>query len=188
MYPQPGDKSELLKEPIYFYYSNCYYHENTDRMNKKWQVGRGNTSWAIDIAELKYKGSPRLDLAMKLPEFGECVLLFFLLKTKRRTNTFVPEFRIDAEPFLDATWDAEDFDNFPRPWLKPLLQFRNHDGVTLQFCDNKGLRTKPKLEAFISTLKEYMSGPPIGPRICPFFHGRPYGNGNDPYPTGYPRR
>jgi hypothetical protein len=29
---------------------------------------------------LKYKGSPRLDLAMELPEFGECLLLFFLWK------------------------------------------------------------------------------------------------------------
>jgi len=47
-------------------------------MNKKWQVGRGNTSWDIDIAELKYKGSPRLDLAVELPEFGEGLLLFFL--------------------------------------------------------------------------------------------------------------
>jgi hypothetical protein len=71
MYPQPGDKSWLLREPIYFYYSSCYYYENTDRMHKKWQVGRGNTSWDVDIAELKYKGSPRLDLALELPEFGE---------------------------------------------------------------------------------------------------------------------
>jgi hypothetical protein len=71
MYPQPGDKSWLLREPIYFYYSNCYYYGNSNRMHKTWQVGRGDTSWDVDIAELKYKGALRLDLAMELPEFGK---------------------------------------------------------------------------------------------------------------------
>ncbi|KAE9363454.1 hypothetical protein N431DRAFT_389336 [Stipitochalara longipes BDJ] len=165
MYPLPRDKPWLLKEPIYFYYSNCYYYQNIDRMHKKWQVGRGDTSWDVDIADLKYKGALRLDLTMEMPEF---------------------EFRIDAERCLDALWDVEDFDN-PKAWLKPLLQFRNNDGVTLQFCDKNGLRTKPKLEAFASALKEYMSGHLIGPRVSAFFHGRIYGNGNDPYPTGYQR-
>ncbi|KAN0104451.1 hypothetical protein V8E51_010196 [Hyaloscypha variabilis] len=69
MYPQPGDKSWLSQEPIYFYYSNCYYYGNSNRMHKTWQVGRGDTSWDVDIAELKYKGALRLDLAMELPEF-----------------------------------------------------------------------------------------------------------------------
>lgn len=40
-------------------------------MHKMWQVGRGNTSWHVDIADLKYKGALRLDLAMELPEFGK---------------------------------------------------------------------------------------------------------------------
>jgi hypothetical protein len=83
---------------------------------------------------------------------------------------------------------VEDFDNLEHcdqssAWLKPLLQFRNNDGVTLQFCDKNGPRTKPKLEAFTLALKEYMSGPSIGPRVCAFFHGRKYGNGKDQYPT-----
>jgi hypothetical protein len=39
-------------------------------MRKKWPVGGGTTSWDIDIAELKDKGSPQLDLAMELPELG----------------------------------------------------------------------------------------------------------------------
>jgi hypothetical protein len=79
MYPQPGDVPGLLKSPIYFYYSKCYYYENADRIHKKWQVGRGNTSWDVDIAELKYKGLPRLDLAMELPEFGKELLHSVLL-------------------------------------------------------------------------------------------------------------
>ncbi len=183
MHPQPGDKSWLLKEPIYFYYSNCYYHQNADRLHRTWQVGRGNTSWDVEIAELKYKGQVRLDLAMELPEFGKYPLTS-LLAEKPRTKRVMTEFRLDAEPLLDAPWDTEDFDN-PKSWLKPLLQFRNHDGVNFHFCDSKGPRTKPKLEAFTSALKEHISGPPIGPRICAFFHGRPYGNGDDPYPVGY---
>ena len=40
-------------------------------MHRKWQVGRGNTSWDVNIAELKNKGFPRFDLAMELPDFGE---------------------------------------------------------------------------------------------------------------------
>jgi len=70
MYPKQGNQSWFFKEPIYFYYSQCYYYENVHRMHKKWQVGRGNTSWDVAIAELKYKGAPRLDLAMRLPESG----------------------------------------------------------------------------------------------------------------------
>jgi hypothetical protein len=64
MYPKPEDKPWFIMELFYFYYSNCYYLENKDRLYKRWQVGRGNTSWDIGISDLKYKGHPRLDIAM----------------------------------------------------------------------------------------------------------------------------
>lgn len=66
MYPEPQDKPELLTRPIYFYYSNCYYESNKDRLHQRYQVGRGDTSWDVGISDLKYKGEPKLDLAMNL--------------------------------------------------------------------------------------------------------------------------
>lgn len=40
-------------------------------MYKKWQVGFGNTSWDMDIASLKYKGEPKMDIGMSYPEYGK---------------------------------------------------------------------------------------------------------------------
>lgn len=58
------ETSEELKSPIYFYYSNCYYQHNADRLGRCWQVGRDNTSWDVTIADLRCKNRPRLDLAI----------------------------------------------------------------------------------------------------------------------------
>jgi hypothetical protein len=35
MYPKPEDKPWFIKKPVYFYYSDCYYHENSDRLYKR---------------------------------------------------------------------------------------------------------------------------------------------------------
>lgn len=73
MYPKDGHQSydedpvALLKLPVYFYYSDCYYHSNRYRLHERYQVGRGNTSWDIGISGLKYKREPKLELAMEEP-------------------------------------------------------------------------------------------------------------------------
>jgi hypothetical protein len=65
----PEDSVEL-KAPLYFYYSSCYYQHNRYRLGHRWQVRRGNTSWDIGISDLKYKGEPRLDIAILRPTEG----------------------------------------------------------------------------------------------------------------------
>jgi hypothetical protein len=70
MYPEAKDSLALLREPIYFYYSGCYYENNKDRMHKRYQVGRGGRSWDVGISDLKLKREPKLDLAMKVMTEG----------------------------------------------------------------------------------------------------------------------
>ncbi|KAH8659127.1 hypothetical protein BGZ60DRAFT_118084 [Tricladium varicosporioides] len=66
MYPQKKESKDLLKLPIYFYYSGCYYENNKHRLHKRWQVGRGNTSWDIGCNEMRLKEDLRLDIAMDM--------------------------------------------------------------------------------------------------------------------------
>jgi len=80
MYPQYKDPRGLIKEPIYFYYSSCYYQSNKDRLHKRCQVGRGNTSWDVGISDLKYKEEPKLDLAMRTWKMTEGMLAPFTSK------------------------------------------------------------------------------------------------------------
>ena len=58
------DEVQNLKEPIFFYYSRCYYQHNSHRMHERWQVARGNVSWDIGIEDMKYIGHIKLDLAI----------------------------------------------------------------------------------------------------------------------------
>lgn len=67
------------------------------------------------------------------------------------------------------------------PWIKPLLQFRQYDGLTFQLYNNEGITTNPKFKAFVKALKDRMADPVIGPRKCLFFNDRPYGNGDMAY-------
>lgn len=71
MYPSDRyndeDPTDLLKLPVYFYYSGCYYDHNRDRLHERYQVGRGGRSWDIGISSLEYKREPRLEIAMEEP-------------------------------------------------------------------------------------------------------------------------
>jgi hypothetical protein len=67
MVPEEGDSPEELKMPISFYYSGCYYTNNKPRLHKRYQVRRGNTSWDVSIAGLRWKGEPRVDIAIEEP-------------------------------------------------------------------------------------------------------------------------
>ncbi|EDN93875.1 predicted protein [Sclerotinia sclerotiorum 1980 UF-70] len=58
---------QFLKQPWFFYYSSCYYQHNRHRLYKKWQIRFGDTSWDMDIASLRYKGEPKLDIGMDYP-------------------------------------------------------------------------------------------------------------------------
>ena len=70
MYPERKDKPALLRAPIYFYYSGCSYENNKKRMHTRYQVGRGGISWDVGISDLKFKGEPKLDLAMNVMTEG----------------------------------------------------------------------------------------------------------------------
>ncbi|KAF7926883.1 uncharacterized protein EAE98_006267 [Botrytis deweyae] len=155
------DDSRFLKEPWFFYYSSCYYHENRDRMYKKWQVGFGNTSWDIDIASLRYKGEPRIDIGMSYPESAQSTL--FRLRPRNHI------------PF------STQFDN-PPPWLRSLLQFRQYSGLNFHFWASEptskeyGILRVPRHEAFIEALQEQVSRSEIGPWKLVEFRQKPFGN------------
>ncbi|KAF7936604.1 uncharacterized protein EAE97_007970 [Botrytis byssoidea] len=155
------DDSEFLKSPWYFYYSSCYYHQNRDRMYKKWQVGFGDTSWDIDIASLRYKAEPRIDIGMSYPESVKTTL-----------------FRLCARnhaPF------STEFDN-PPPWLRSLLQFRQYSGLNFHFwapsptSEEYGILRVPRHEAFVEALHEEVSRSEIGPWKVVEFRRKPFGN------------
>ncbi|TVY19222.1 hypothetical protein LARI1_G002188 [Lachnellula arida] len=152
MDPKPEDKPAMLREAIYFYYSGCYYENNKDRMYKRYQVGRGGRSWDVGISDLKYKGEPKLDLAMKVLTHDQAV------------NTWRPN-----------------FDDLSYWWSRPMLQFRQYDGLTFQLYNNEGLTSTPEFENFVAVLKERMLEPVIGPRKCMFFAGQAYGDGDQSY-------
>lgn len=84
MDPKPEDKPAMLREVIYFYYSGCYYENNKDRMHKRYQVGRGGWSWDVGISDLKYKGEPKLDLAVKVLTHRN---FFLILRNPSQTFT-----------------------------------------------------------------------------------------------------
>ncbi|TVY29487.1 hypothetical protein LHYA1_G001503 [Lachnellula hyalina] len=155
MDPKPEDKPAMLREPIYFYYSRCYYENNTERMYKRYQVGRGGWSWDVGISDLKYKGEPKLDLAMQVVTSGQ------------------------VEDTDAATWTA-DLDSVAN-WCRPLLQFRQYDGLTFHLYNDEGLTSTPEFEAFVAALKEHMVEPVIGPRKCMFFAGGAYEDGDESY-------
>ncbi|CZR62441.1 uncharacterized protein PAC_12338 [Phialocephala subalpina] len=85
------------------------YFSNPWDTKTRWKVGRGNTSWDIGIAELKYKGCPRLDIAMECPAEDEL--------TNEAAHNYSPE-----RPAWRTTFD-EDLQS----WIVPLSQFRNYD-------------------------------------------------------------
>ncbi|KUJ10242.1 uncharacterized protein LY89DRAFT_254763 [Mollisia scopiformis] len=155
MYPKPNDQSHLLREPIHFYYSGCYYAHNRDRLYRTWQVGRGNTSWDVTISELKYRGCPRLEVAMACPT--------------------AKEIANEASHHSSAGLWRTEFETHPQSWLIPLLQFRNYDQLGFQFYDKDGV--KDFQPDFVAALKEHIAGLPIGPQICAFFAGGGYANG-----------
>ncbi|TAQ91265.1 hypothetical protein B7494_g412 [Chlorociboria aeruginascens] len=158
MGPEEEGNPEYLKEPCYFYYSDCYFAHNKERHYRDWQVGFGNTSWNMHIAELRYKGEPKLDIAMTFPTEAD-------LRVENRRRHDQKAFRTD-------------FEGNPAEWLQPLLQFHGYKGLTFQFYDKDGKRSTPELDTFIDLLQEYVRGPEIGPWKSVFFAGHPYGNGN----------
>ncbi|TGO29839.1 hypothetical protein BPAE_0010g00230 [Botrytis paeoniae] len=155
------DASRFLKRPWYFYYSSCYYHGNRDRMYKKWQVGFGDTSWDIDIASLRYKAEPRIDIGMSYPASAQSTLF------RPRSRHFIPF--------------TTQFDN-PPPWLRSLLQFRQYSGLNFHFWASNptpkeyGILRVPRHEAFIEALQEEVSRSEIGPWKLVEFRREPFGN------------
>ncbi|TVY49481.1 hypothetical protein LOCC1_G000598 [Lachnellula occidentalis] len=143
MDPKPEDEPAMLREPIYFYYSGCYYENNKNRMYKRYQVGRGGWSWDVGISDLKYKGEPKLDLAMKV---------------------------LTDDQLEDISTWSTDMDSVAY-WCEPLLQFRQYDGLTFQLYHNEGPTSTPEFEDFVAALKDRMVEPVIGPRKCMFFAG-----------------
>lgn len=158
MLPKHRDPPWAVKDPVYFYYSSCYYHNNRDRLYSSWQVGRGDTSWNVQISDLKYKGCPKLDLAMQYPTDEEL-----------RQQT-------DIYPDL---WTRR-FEANPSGWIRPLLQFRGYDGLQLRVVGAEGRDTEV-YDGFVEELKGFIKGFEIGPQGVPFFAGRPYGDGNALY-------
>ncbi|TEY64470.1 hypothetical protein BOTCAL_0147g00110 [Botryotinia calthae] len=155
------DNSMFLKLPWYFYYSSCYYYHNSDRMYKKWQVGFGNTSWDVDIASLRYKSEPRMDIGMNYPESAQTTLF------RPRPHHHIPF--------------TTQFHN-PPPWLRSLLQFRQYSGLNFHFwafnptSQGHGIVRVPRHEAFIEALQEEVSHSEIGPWKLVEFRGAPFGN------------
>ncbi|TGO59190.1 hypothetical protein BCON_0047g00280 [Botryotinia convoluta] len=155
------DDSRFLKRPWYFYYPSCYYHGNRDRMYKKWQVGFGDTSWDVDIASLRYKAEPRIDIGMSYPESAQSTLF------RPRSLHHIP---------FTTQFDA------PPPWLRSLLQFRQYSGLNFHFWASNptskeyGILRVPRHEAFIEALQEEVSRSEIGPWKLVEFRREPFGN------------
>ncbi|KAB8301455.1 hypothetical protein EYC80_003319 [Monilinia laxa] len=145
-----------IQEPWYFYYSSCYYRNNRDRMYKKWQIGFGNTSWDMDIASLRYKGEPKIDIGMSYAESAQSIF------ENHHYNR-------GAMPFTTNFADPPD-------WLRSLLQFRQYSGLNFHFWDASGVRCVPRYEAFIKALHEQVSHSEIGPWKLVEFRGIPFGN------------
>jgi hypothetical protein len=192
MYHNRPESLEDLQKPIYFYYSSCYFEHNHHRLYKRWQVGRGNTSWDVGISDLKYKGCPRLDIAMIHPNEGILPWLTFGPATLTRS--------VEDSAHTDTVGE-ESFSfnspNLPR-WLRPLFQFRNYDGLNLSFYtpveSPEGGEVAPasyaqtqRRKEWVLELKDFLRGGPEGvqgPRICAFFAGRPYADGESSYVFG----
>jgi hypothetical protein len=156
MTPHEQDPEWLVKEPIYFYYSRCYYNNNFERLYSRYQVGRGDTSWDIGISDLIYKGCPRLDLTMQYP-----------------TEEELDKLPADQQMMRDFKFE-------PQGWIKPLLQFRNYEGLDFRMVDAEG-KDMDVFNDYVKDLKEHVRGTEIGPAVVPFFAGKPYGNGDDEY-------
>jgi hypothetical protein len=155
----PSDHPLLLKEPIYFYYSSCYYNHNSSRLYNQWQVGRGHTSsWCVDIASLKHKERPKLDIAMLYP---------------------TPEESLQRPISLWDPWEGG-FEGMAQAWLKFLLQFRNYDGLDFRMVGAEGKEMK-KYAKYFKDLKMFLTGMEVGPSVVPFFAGSPYGDGSERY-------
>ncbi|KAF8863273.1 hypothetical protein BDZ45DRAFT_738613 [Acephala macrosclerotiorum] len=74
----------------------------------------------------------------------------------------------------------------PRSAMKPtaILQTVKNGGLLLIIALNSGFYRCCNFgttEEFVSALKEYIAGPPIGAQICAFFAGEPCGHGNQMY-------
>ncbi|RDW79741.1 hypothetical protein BP6252_04379 [Coleophoma cylindrospora] len=167
-YSVPWDRSTLhmgpeeeyamhnTKENVYFYYSNCYYEHNKHRMYKRWQVGLGNTSWDIGIADLRYKPEPRIDLAMAISPEGD--------------SQAAMEFWVEVEALdvSDGILAAG-----PSDWLEPLQQFRQYDGLSIQFyqegVEGVKMTSSEETERFVKHVQDIITYPKIGPRKCQFF-------------------
>ncbi|KAF7957030.1 hypothetical protein EAE96_004351 [Botrytis aclada] len=155
------DNSIFLKYPWYFYYSSCYYHENADRLYKKWQVGFGNTSWDIDIASLRSKAEPKIDIGMCYPDSAQSTLFH------PRSHHSIPF--------------TTQFDN-PARWLRSLLQFCQYPGLNFHFWasnptpEEYGILRVPRHEAFIEALQEEVSRSEIGLWKLVEFRRKPFGN------------
>ncbi|KAF7884074.1 uncharacterized protein EAF01_011497 [Botrytis porri] len=171
--------SRFWKRPWCFKYSACYYRENRDRMYKKWQVSFGDSSWDIDIASLRYKAEPRIDIGMSYPEVGELFSSAPLLRLSPflsipQSTFFRPRPR-NHIPFSTR------FDN-PAPWIRSLLQFRQYSGLNFHFwasnpiSKENGILRVPRHEAFIAALQEEVSRSEIGPWKIVQFRRKHFGN------------
>ncbi|KAF7863167.1 hypothetical protein EAF04_007250 [Stromatinia cepivora] len=145
--------AQYLKQPWYFYYSSCYYHQNRHRMYKNWQIGFGSTSWDMDIASLRYKAEPKLDIGMNYPASAQSIF--------RPHDHYTP-----SAPF------PTDLDNHPQ-WLRSLLQFRQYSGLNFHFWNEDGVTNVDRHEDFIHALRERISRSEIGPwKVVEFRGGR----------------
>lgn len=85
-----------------------------------------------------------------------------------------------THPLDDPDSSESNFKFNPQGWIKPLLQFRNYDGLDLRLIGAEGKETG-FYDEFVREMKEYVGGMEIGPAVVPFFAGRQYGDGNQPY-------
>jgi hypothetical protein len=175
-----------LRKPIYFYYSSCYYQHNSDRLYKRWQVGRGGSSWDIGISDLVYIGCPRLDIAMENATASKSSsTVLTSVRLIHDSGELEDEQARSHSPF------SVDFNHSPPGWLHPLLQFRNFDRLNFSFygpqADTLSTEVKEARMDWLAELKNFLRGGLEGlqgPQICAFFAGHPYGNGDSLYNYG----
>ncbi|RAL64272.1 hypothetical protein DID88_002164 [Monilinia fructigena] len=125
-------------------------------MYKNWQVGFSDTSWNIDIASLRYKGQPKMDIGMRYAGSEQSIF------ESSYYNRVAMPFTIDFA--------------YPPDWLRSLLQFRQYSGLNFHFWDANGVENVPRYEAFIEALHEQVSHSEIGPWKLVEFRGTPFGN------------
>lgn len=60
-----------------------------------------------------------------------------------------------------------------REWLEPLWQFKQYEGLSIQFYqegeDGVEMVTNAETERFVKLLQDIITYPEIGPRKCQFF-------------------